>query len=129
MLYMADMFDAIDVVYKWVSSGGITAYKDKAPAEIDEENYIVILSPKEVFSQRTTSVPLNINIYYKKTQSGMINRSEIKTLKDKVISLINEGTLPNYLFDLEQTYAYVNTTYSKTYDILVMRYDLKITAD
>lgn len=126
---MADLFDVVDVMYSWVKDGSITFYKDKAPSKPDDEAYGIISALKEINFQRTTVIPVNINIYYTKSQNGMIRRSKLKALKDEINQLIEAGTSPGYLFDLTKSDAYVDSTYSNKYDILVMSYELVVTAD
>lgn len=126
---MADSFDAINVVYGWLKAGRVKAYKDKAPVSETSDMFAVIVCPVEVNFQVLTSVPININIYHKKNENGMISRSEMKAMKDKINQLIKNGTLPNYLFDLSQRQSYIDTTYSDRYDIMVNRYDITVTAD
>jgi len=126
---MADMFDAIDVIYGWLKTSKITAFKDKAPNKTELKSFVVINCPTERNLQRINKIPVNVNIYTKKNTNGMISRAEIKVLKQKVIESINNGTSPGYLFDITLSNSFQDTVYSKEYDILVLRYDLNISAD
>ena len=126
---MADQFDVITVVSNWLILAGLKVYKDKAPITENSPLFVVVNSPVEVNFQVVNAIPVNINIYCKKNENGMISRSAMKTAKDKANQAIENGVLPSYLFDLSLTQSYINTTYSDKYDIHVSRYDITVTRD
>lgn len=128
---MADSFEAIDVIYNWLKKPLYPAkgYKDQAPSKGTPETFWVVNHPIAVENQLITSIPIRINIYTQKNDNGMINRAEMKAIKDKVIQSIENGTSPGYLFDIVFQDSFINTDYSEKYDVFVMRFDLTITAN
>ncbi|MBR8535389.1 hypothetical protein KDU71_07440 [Carboxylicivirga sediminis] len=117
---------AVDIVYDWIKSCGEKGYKDKAPIKDKPDKYFVV-NAKDSFGQFVNLIPLNINIYFKKNSTGMIDR-DMYTLREAIFQLIENGEQPGYLFDIEKSFSELDTTHDKDYDILTTRFNLVITA-
>lgn len=82
---MADEFDVIDFVYEAVdlADTGLVIYKDNSPKG-ESNDHIVINHLQLNEFQFHTKTPVNINIFIKLASNGMVNRSKMRTVKDKV---------------------------------------------
>lgn len=125
---MADLFDVVDVFYGWLKGGGIKTYKDKRPINPKTENYFAVVSTLKAFEgQVLSNIPVNINLHFKKNSNGMISRNEMKAAKRKVKQLIENGTYPNYYFDVSPGFEQIDTSHDTQFDLILMRFDVTVT--
>ena len=81
-----DEFDIIDLVYNHVAAAnvGFPIYKDRSKTG-ETENHVVVSHLEYHELEWINVLPVNVNIFIKlSSQSGMPNRSAMRTAKEKI---------------------------------------------
>jgi len=120
--------DAVDTTYERIKDCGEKVYKDKAPINNKPDKHVVVNTLAEGFNQMVNRIPLNINIYFKKNDTGIPEKRAMYALREVIFEKIESGAHPGYLFDIEKSFSELDTTHNKEYDILTTRFKLVITA-
>ncbi len=82
---MADEFDIIDIVYNAVASAnvGMTIYKDRSSTgEVNNHiviNHLNLNSDEDETVDFTNNLPVNVNVFVKLNDNGMVDRNTMKT--------------------------------------------------
>lgn len=85
---MTDEFDIIDLVFAAAEAAntGLIGYKDNSPTGEKNNHYTVRTTGMETKEFVNKASVVNVNIFIKKYDNGMANRSAMKEAKRKLIT-------------------------------------------
>lgn len=93
---MADEFDIIDLVFAAAEAAntGLIGYKDNSATGEERNHYTVRTTGMETKDFVNKAPVANVNIFIKKFDNGMTNRSAMKEAKRKLVTSFKSITHP-----------------------------------
>lgn len=97
---MADEFDIVDFVFAAaeVADTGLIGYKDNSATGEERNHYTVRTTGMETKYFVNKAPVVNVNIFIKKYDNGMTNRSAMREAKRKLVTSFKSISHPNGMY-------------------------------
>lgn len=101
---MADNFDAIDIIYDFISSIEEPVFKIKPPTN-QAGTHVVISTLDCNCLTFLNKIPVNVKIFVETGDHGMVNKEALNTLKNSIQTLLQSGIPPTGIyFNMRQSF-------------------------
>lgn len=115
--------EIVELIYNHVSSLGYVGWMDKKPIGEEPDSFFIISHIETAHEQMLNRIPLNLNVYTKKTESGLPRRDLLRQIMADLQELFSGVVIEDVYFSAVKTF----TTFIfdlDTYDVLTSRFDV-----
>jgi hypothetical protein len=117
----------VSTMYAAVADTGLTGWMDKKPVSENPKLFFTVAAMAVTHYQAINRIPVNVNVYTAKTESGLPKRDLLESTMNTVKSAISDLVVSGVYFSAEET---ITTLFLNKdgYDILSKRYDVVVTS-